>query len=148
MPAKRKAATEGWKNGGKKARKTKDPVEEVSDKEEESESEDEPEQMPAPGPEKTKAKAPAKAGRKGGAASKAWADTAQLLLAKDNFSAEWAGLLGVWWKREERAGFEGTVSNAVDTAVNASVLLDSSNFTLPESLPSCWKAAQGGGGLG
>jgi hypothetical protein len=148
VPAKRKAAKEGRKKGGKKARKTKDPVEEVSDEDEGSESEDEADQTPAPGPEKTKAKkAPAKpkkapAGRGGGAsaASKAWADTAQLLLAKDDFGAEWASLLGVWWKREERAGFEGTVSNAVDVAVNASVLRDSSNFTFAESGPSCWKA--------
>ncbi|KAJ7662940.1 hypothetical protein B0H14DRAFT_2280556, partial [Mycena olivaceomarginata] len=46
----------------------------------------------------------------GGAAPKAWANTAQLWLAKEDLGTGWAGLLGVWWKREERAGFEGTVT--------------------------------------
>jgi hypothetical protein len=156
VPAKRKAATEGKKKGGKRVKKNKDPVEEVSDGEEDSESEDEPEQVPAPapGPEKTKVKAaakpkaPAKARRKGGAASKAWANTAQLWLAKEDLGTGWAGLLGVWWKREERAGFEGTVSTVVVLLSMLPCFVTASDFTLLESLPSCGKAAQGGGGLG
>ncbi|KAJ7695248.1 hypothetical protein B0H14DRAFT_2238030, partial [Mycena olivaceomarginata] len=40
--------------------------------------------------------------------AKAWAVTAKELLMKKDFGGGWPALVGVWWKREEKVGFEGT----------------------------------------
>jgi hypothetical protein len=72
---------------------------------------------------KEKARAPQAATKPKGAAAKskgaakdtkAWAATAQELLMQTDFGGGWTALVDVWWKREKRVGFEGTVSNAVD----------------------------------
>jgi hypothetical protein len=44
-------------------------------------------------------------------ATREWADTAERFLGNKDYGAQWTALRVLWWKREENAGFAGTVSN-------------------------------------
>jgi hypothetical protein len=46
-------------------------------------------------------------------ATREWADTAEIFLGNKDYGAQWMALRVLWWKREENAGFAGTVSKAV-----------------------------------
>jgi hypothetical protein len=105
-PTKRKAKKQSGKKPSKRARKMRDPVEEASDEEEEEESgSDVPKEVTI----KSKAKAPAKGKQVAG--KEGWAVTAKGFLMNAGLGSGWEVLVGVWWVQEERAGFEGTVSN-------------------------------------
>jgi hypothetical protein len=120
---KRKSVGEGRKSGHKKTKQRLDPVlrENQSDSGDDSDADESPappvKQKPAgkarkPQMSKSGAVAKSKAAGKEKNA-KAWVVTAKELLMKKDFGGGWPALVGVWWKREEKVGFEGTVSNAV-----------------------------------
>ncbi|KAJ7781685.1 hypothetical protein B0H14DRAFT_2631032 [Mycena olivaceomarginata] len=105
---KHKSGGEGRKGSRKRAKRL-DPV--LRESENESGDNSNADEDPGPPPtQKEKARAPQAAAKSKGAAkdTKAWAATAQELLMQTDFGGGWTALVGVWWKREKRVGFEGT----------------------------------------
>ncbi|KAJ7797029.1 hypothetical protein B0H14DRAFT_2619395 [Mycena olivaceomarginata] len=101
LTAKRKAAGEGRSKKGKRARKTRDPVEETSDRSDDSGSDD-PDGLV---PEIAKATRPAKA-KQAVAGKEGWAATSKTFLVNTDFGEGWVALVDAWYTREEKAGFE------------------------------------------
>ncbi|KAF7342848.1 hypothetical protein MSAN_02000900 [Mycena sanguinolenta] len=113
--AKRKAGKEGRRGRGKKSRMLKE-VEASEDSDTGSESEGDKAEDSAAGKTSGGAKeagvtaAPAKTratAAKGSSSSK-WAETARTFMLNKPYGDAWQSLVGVWWAREERAGFVGT----------------------------------------
>ncbi|KAJ7827750.1 hypothetical protein B0H14DRAFT_2595068 [Mycena olivaceomarginata] len=48
-----------------------------------------------------------------GTGSSGWAEKANKFLTNAEYGSKWVDVLVLWWKREEDAGFEGTMSKAV-----------------------------------
>jgi hypothetical protein len=146
---KRKAATDGRQTKGKRTRKRKDPVEEVSEAEEEEDSDDAPDEPPVEKPKKPvpEAKQVQKgpSGREG--ATPKWAETAQRFLTSTELGSEWAALLVLWYGREKRAGFEGTVSTAFSPLPLTSCD-NADTSSISDEITSSKAAAQGGQRLG
>jgi hypothetical protein len=114
-PPKRKAAKG---KGGCKAKKARRDPESEAEPSAGSESESEStKEMPAPRttaaarPAAGKAKGKRGQGAVGSKEPQAWATSAKAFLSNKSYGTEWEGLLGLWWEREEAAGFTGTVSS-------------------------------------
>jgi hypothetical protein len=99
---------------GKRARKGGKRPAEDDDESSGSESESEGEGGPpakkqAPSQKAAKTAVAASGGRTVKAASK-WAETARTFLTSKVYGGNWLVLVGLWWSREEDAGFQGSVS--------------------------------------
>jgi hypothetical protein len=109
--AKRKAETQAKQRNGKKTRRA-DP----NEKEPEGGSDLEPEvprssiEVSQKGRRGTKGVGPR---AEKGTGSSGWAERANKFLTNAEYGSKWVDVLALWWKREEDAGFEGTVSKAV-----------------------------------
>jgi hypothetical protein len=114
-PVKRKAAGEGRKRSRKKSRKGIEVEDEGGDEGEDSEEEPEPDPETPTRTGEGNQNRGAKAARatKKGKPTREWAETADTFLGNKEYGPQWTALRALWWKREEDAGFAGTVSKAV-----------------------------------
>ncbi|KAJ7841069.1 hypothetical protein B0H14DRAFT_2587086 [Mycena olivaceomarginata] len=113
---KRKSVGEGRKSGRKKAKQRLDPV--LRENQSDSGDDSDADESPAPPAKQKTGWKGERTKERGGSeiegsrereGRKGWAVTAKELLMKKDFGGGWPALVGVWWKREEKVGFKGTV---------------------------------------
>jgi hypothetical protein len=108
-PAKCKSPNQKRKGSGKRARKELKDLE-VQLQGEDSDSGTEGEEEGSREAPSSKADHPTKTPRATKKSAGAWQDKAQEFLSNKDVGEKWTALLGLWWEREEAAGFKGTVS--------------------------------------